>query len=114
MESDTEHPSLSFRYDGRPSAGVIDAVAWCNGADPTTLTPLQEVIDVDALDALMDAPQEAAVSITFDYEACTVQVAGDGTLNIRGTAHSMQVDPGQTRTVLLLRAAREYPRRNSL
>lgn len=102
MESDTERPSLSFRYDGRPSAGVIDAVAWCNGTDPTTLTPLQEVIDVDALDALMDAPEEAAVSITFDYEGCTVQVTGDGTLNIRGTAHSMQVDPGQDRTVLLL------------
>ena len=102
MESDTERPSLSFRYDGRPSAGVIDAVAWCNGADPTTLTPLQEVIDVDALDALMDAPQEAAVSITFDYEGCTVQVTGDGTLTVRGTAHSMQVDPEQARTVLLL------------
>jgi hypothetical protein len=102
MESDTERPSLSFRYDGRPSAGVINAVAWCNGADPTTLTPLQEVIDVDALDALMDAPDEGSVSITFDYEGCTVQVTGDGTLNIRGTAHSMQVDPEQARTVLLL------------
>ena len=102
MESDSEHPSLSFRYDERPSAAVINAVAWCNGTDPTTLTPLQEVLDVDALDTLLDAPQEAAVSITFDYEGWTVQVAGDGTLTIRGSPHSMQVKPGQATTVLLL------------
>jgi hypothetical protein len=102
MESDTERPSLSFRYDESPSAGVINAVAWCNGVDLTTLAPLQEVIDVDALDALMDSSQEAAVSVTFDYEGCTVQVTGDGTLTIRGSPHSTQVDPGQARTVLLL------------
>ena len=102
MEANSEHPSLSFRYDERPSAAVINAVAWCNGTDPTTLTPLQEVLDADALDALMDAPEEAAVSITFDYEGCTVQVTGDGTLTIRGSPHLMQVEPGHATTVLLL------------
>ena len=66
------------------SMEVIDAIAAQADVDPVDLdTPLYEVIDLDALDALTTgAPESATVEITFQYEGYDVHVTGDREIRI--------------------------------
>jgi len=101
----------SFNYGDRPSTGVIRAVAWFKGVEPTALTPLQGVIDVDALNALFDKPEETEISVSFEYDECVVEVTNDGTITIRGAsdAGSRELDQRDKRAVS--RAKQQSPRR---
>ena len=66
---------------GRVSETVVDAISAAARVDPTTMPPLYETVDPDALDALFrtDAP---GVSISFDYDGFTVEVEGAGTVRV--------------------------------
>lgn len=62
-----------------PMMTVIEAVAKFKGVDETSLAPLNEAIDVDALGALFGATdsEPTDLRVTFDYEGCEVLVEED-------------------------------------
>jgi hypothetical protein len=68
------------------SAAVVDAVSEAVGEGPTSLAPLAERIDPDALESLFDdsggpnAPAERL--LVFRYCGCTVAVDGDGEVSV--------------------------------
>lgn len=75
-----------------PSTAVIEAVAGHKGVDPLDLKPaLFDVIDPDALDALIDngesvhAPSDTTVR--FTYNECRVNVSSGGTVEV-SSSHS--------------------------
>lgn len=60
------------------SIAVVEAVGSLLGRDPTTLRPLAEILDPDALDALfthqVGDPPMIGGRVTFVYEGCRVTV----------------------------------------
>jgi hypothetical protein len=71
----------------RPSAAVIEAVAEYNGVNPIDLEqPLFDVIDPDALDALVgndkSGPALSDTAIQFTYNDCRVHVSGEGSVDV--------------------------------
>ena len=63
------------------STAVVDAVTAETGTDATTLPPLYDVIDPDALDALFQGRDGGAVS--FDYAGDAVTVRAGTTISLR-------------------------------
>lgn len=62
-----------------PSMAVVETVAAATGRTMDTLEPLQNYVDVDALDALVAsaATSETAVSLSFSYSGTSVVVTGE-------------------------------------
>lgn len=71
--------------DESPAMTVVTTVAEVTGRSPLEMEPLGEVIDPDALDRLLDSPDDrlSSVAVSFDYCGQQVTVAPD----------SIQVDP---------------------
>lgn len=65
-----------------PSETVVSSVATHRGVDPVALPPLYDTLDPDALDALF-ASACGDGQVTFEYAGCTVECAGDGTVDVR-------------------------------
>lgn len=68
-----------------PSEAVVERVAALEGADPTELEPLFEVIDPEALDMLIESecdPDESDLRIEFTYHGHDVTVTARGTIHI--------------------------------
>jgi hypothetical protein len=61
------------------ATGVADAL----GTTPDDLTPIERVLDADALNQLFVDGGDAGVTVTFDYESCRVTV----------DAEEIRVDP---------------------
>jgi len=63
---------------------VVTALSEVMDADPTTLDPLQETIDTDALDAFaaFDETSERAVHVTWTQEGYRVTVHNHGEITI--------------------------------
>lgn len=70
--------------DERASERVIEAVSAVSGESPTSLSPLYDALDPDALDSLVDharrTDRPADPRIEFSYEGYDVFVRGDGTV----------------------------------
>lgn len=69
-----------------PSVVVPIEVAAREGVDPIELTPpLHDVVDPDALDALFarSDTRDQAVVVTFEYCGYTVEIGGDGSVDVR-------------------------------
>lgn len=71
------------RYDwdrgDTPSASIVRAVAAVRGTDPTTMRPLYEVVDTNAVDRLFDrGPRARPERLSVHYEGCAVTIYGDG------------------------------------
>jgi hypothetical protein len=80
MTDDTYHDNsdeYSWRDDGRPSLGLVNAVAAATDRAPRNLPQLGEFVDPDALDALLASDD---ITITFEYADTTVTAHGDGTV----------------------------------
>lgn len=62
-----------------PSTAVVEAVARATGRDPTTLDPLYEAIDPDALDRLIrsSADRSGDATVRFSYLDCRITVRTD-------------------------------------
>jgi len=99
----------SFNYGDRPSTGVIRAGGMVQRCEPTALTPLQGVIDVDALNALFDKPEETDLSVSFEYDECVVEVTNDGTITIRGASDAGSRELDQETNVLFLAPSSSHP-----
>lgn len=84
VEFDAESGSFQATYDSaRDSASlaVVAVVAAALGEDPQNLTPLQTVIETDALERLATGSATglgAPVSVSFEYDGFEVTVTGEG------------------------------------
>ena len=65
---------------GETSLTVVERVASDRGVQPTEIAPLQDAVDVDALDALVDYGFQGTCE--FRYAGCQVTVEGDGTVYV--------------------------------
>lgn len=78
--------SADLALDRTPSEAVVDAVAEAEGADPTTLPPLFDAVDPDALDSLFEttsvAPAASTAQVTFSYAGYEVTVEADGAVDL--------------------------------
>ncbi|MFB6075181.1 MAG: HalOD1 output domain-containing protein [Haloarculaceae archaeon] len=75
---------FDWRDAGRPSQGVIEALTEVTGRGPTEGPPLQQFVDVDAIDALLSRDGGEDVMVTFRYEDLRVTVSGAGSIRIDG------------------------------
>ncbi|WP_415383427.1 HalOD1 output domain-containing protein [Halosimplex sp. TS25] len=68
-----------------PSHRIVAAIAEEAGVDPGELAPpLADVVDPDALDALLDrSDPDAAVAIRFQYRGSEVVAHADGNVDIQ-------------------------------
>ena len=70
-----------------PSTAVIETVAVASDREPTGIEPLYEVIDPDALDALVrangDEPVGVGTTVTFEFGGQSVTVHGGGSVVVR-------------------------------
>jgi len=65
--------------DDSPSIRVVETVAAALEADPADVGPLYETIDPDALDALLEAPEQFQDGcVRFRFEGCAVTVDAEG------------------------------------
>ncbi|ADB63658.1 hypothetical protein Htur_4921 (plasmid) [Haloterrigena turkmenica DSM 5511] len=90
---------LTFDDEGLPSVQVIQAIASIVGAGHGELSPLQSVIDPDALNQM--AHTEGEWSLSFEYEGFHVSVHSDGQILLRDP-ESVHTRLGNVSNVLLL------------
>ncbi|WP_265108008.1 HalOD1 output domain-containing protein [Halosolutus halophilus] len=64
-----------------PATGVVMMVADAKDVDPIDLDSLFEVVDPDALNALVSR-SEGTVQIEFEYEGYVITVRSDGHIHI--------------------------------
>lgn len=77
----TETGSQSRAHESPASTAVVRAVAAAAETTPEELPPLTDVIDPDALDALVTRP-ETNGSIRFQYAGYHVTVSTDGRVTV--------------------------------
>lgn len=78
--------SITSTRPNEPSVSVVVEVADRKGVDPIELTPpLHQVVDPDALDALVAGPdaRDPTMVVTFDYQGYHVEIRGDGSIDVR-------------------------------
>lgn len=65
---------------------LTEAVAVIQDTAPEALTPLSDVLDVDAIEALFDRSPERQpndLEVTFEYESLAVTIASTGDIWLR-------------------------------
>jgi hypothetical protein len=65
----------------QPSMMVVEAVASATNRSATELPPLQETLDVDALNTLLKG-QQSSVTVSFRYADTTVSVSENGSIEV--------------------------------
>lgn len=67
-----------------PGVGIVEAVADAADLGPMSLPPLNETVDVDALDAIVGSgdPDERT-TITLQYAGAVVVIDGDETITLQ-------------------------------
>lgn len=71
-------------HDGvEPSVRIVEAVADATSRDATTLPPLQNAVDVDAINrVLADGSGDTSVHVTLEYAGRVVEVDADGAITV--------------------------------
>lgn len=89
--------SFEYRADGNafhatcaspatdPCVAVVSALAVVTDTDPTTVDPLHETVDTDALDALLarNPVDGCDISVAFTVDGHDVTVTSGGALTVR-------------------------------
>lgn len=83
--SSTVHHSWEEPF--HPSVTIVEAVAAATGRTATTLPPLHDSIDPDALDRLLTREESAAVTVSFRYAGTEIVVDGGGTIEVHVDGH---------------------------
>jgi len=60
---------------------ILLRVAAVRDVDPTALPPLQETVDVDALNALLD--DRFSGTCSFTYAGCDISISGGDSVRVR-------------------------------
>lgn len=89
MTSGNNDHLQQFTFDTAPSAAVIGAIAWVTDDELTTLSPINDVIDTDALDALVESAVDSDLTVAFVYEGYEVKIVSDGVLYIGDATDSI-------------------------
>lgn len=64
-----------------PGVGIVEAVADVTGTEPMALPPLQQSIDVDAMNALLRTADDELV-LSIAYADRVVVIDGGGTISV--------------------------------
>ena len=68
------------------SLTVVDAIAAHRATAPTELAPLYEIVDLEALETLVDSFSRTDGRVTFTYDDHDVTVDADGRVVVRNIA----------------------------
>lgn len=71
--------------DASIAASLVCSVAAVAGVEPTTLPPLQETLDTDALESILGSARGATIS--FTYAGYRVTADSDGSVRIGEPVH---------------------------
>lgn len=70
-----------------PSTAIVETVAARSGREPTTMNPIYDTVDTDAIDALIRSAERGAskeeTSISFEFADHDVTVRSDGSVVVR-------------------------------
>lgn len=76
------HSLSANQLQNSPSLRVVAAISNALDVKPTSIPPLYDTIDPEALDRLLAS--EAAVEIVFEYEGHAIEIASDGSVTVDG------------------------------
>lgn len=66
-----------------PGVTVVEAVADASGKDPISLPPLQQSVDVDAMNELLGTADDSTeIVLSISYADHVVVIDGDGTISV--------------------------------
>lgn len=65
-----------------PSEAVVDALAAVEDVEPTTLDPLYDTVDLEAIDSLFAGTDDPAHVVGIAVEGWHVVVRGDGVVRV--------------------------------
>ena len=82
----TTHVCHDWESDSPLSLTIIDALATHRATAPTDLDPLHGVVDLEALEALIDSFDRSPARVRFSYDGHDVTVAADGGVAVRDAA----------------------------
>ncbi len=87
VRSGTGRISTSYDWASTtPSIAVIETVAVARDEEPVNLETLNDVVDTDALDAVLSRGtpprDESRVRVSFSYARCEVTVRSDGGVTV--------------------------------
>lgn len=97
MTRQKDSETFRFEYDQNeapPSMAVVTAVSDVVDTVPTELVPLYDIIDTDALDALVGVrhPTNGDVHATFSFEGYAITAHSNGILEIAPLQGDRQSD----------------------
>lgn len=86
----TEQPSIQRNWHDADTAAisVINAIAALTGIPPTSMEPLYESVDPEALERVLESGADGScgsstLSVSFTHEGCGVTIRADGQLTVR-------------------------------
>ena len=77
--------SIDWTEVGQPSTAVVEAMVDLTDSDLQELPPLQNTLDVDALDTLITCDQadsESDVQVSFQHEEIEIVVEASGSVTL--------------------------------
>lgn len=84
MDGDGGFTPGPFDRDDPPGSRVVSAVAWLEDVEPTALSPLQESVDVDAMNRLFEGDRWSRPTVRFEYEGYEIEVDRGREISVRG------------------------------
>lgn len=78
VETNAYHASYHPDDRGALLGAIIDLVSLVTGKEPETMTPLYDVVDVDAMEALFQPRDGNAIEVVFQYYECEVAARSSG------------------------------------
>lgn len=85
-EGNDDRGVWTSRWNGNgqsPSLAIVDALVDLQDTAPTSLDPLYNSIEADALDTLLRHDTGARVAVEFRYGDYSITVKNDGEIQIR-------------------------------
>lgn len=80
--ADNAQLAVSTNRSEPASLSVVTAIAEATGTDPTTMEPLYQTVDTDALNRLLET--DAALEVVFEYDGHAIEVGSDGSVTVDG------------------------------
>jgi hypothetical protein len=88
-------PRACYDWDEcRPSTAVVEFAMGVLDRSATSLTPLYDVVEPDALDRLLTGAGAGPLELSFTYEGLDLSLHRDGTIEAPGRAARPFEGPG--------------------